>query len=185
MHIEGHYGIVEVMEEGRIIATPLFKRAFPLLRYDTNDFARIMNASCPCRRTSMKLHSIRGREGDILIGKDGMTFDTYTVFSSINVPQGHMKECKFIQSKNGNVTAYIVLSNKGSEKLVRKKIMVGLQDNFPIAVKFVRAFPRSKQGQDQAKSRLIESHVRTKYLNRYGYSLDTRMRIKKSSSKRS
>ncbi|OVE79707.1 hypothetical protein BVY01_01660, partial [bacterium I07] len=60
-HIAPEYGIVEIIasdgtaardgEEGRLIATGLHNRAFPLIRYDTMDFAIASERRCTCGRT--------------------------------------------------------------------------------------------------------------------------------------
>lgn len=80
-HIAMEYGIVEIIkddgtpaqpgEEGRIVATGLHNMAFPLLRYDTMDYARLSDRKCPCGRTLPLVESLTGRVDDRLLTAEG------------------------------------------------------------------------------------------------------------------
>ncbi|HPG40665.1 MAG TPA: hypothetical protein PLP19_16225 [bacterium] len=80
-HIASEYGIVEILkpdnthaapgEEGRIIATGLHNKAFPLLRYDTNDYAIASNRVCPCGRTLPLIERLTGRINDFIMDARG------------------------------------------------------------------------------------------------------------------
>ena len=80
-HVAMEYGIVEIVkedgspagpgEEGRIIATGLHNKAFPLLRYDTMDYATRSDATCPCGRTLPLVERLTGRVGDRVLTADG------------------------------------------------------------------------------------------------------------------
>lgn len=56
---------VEVGEQGVIVVTPLGRRSFPVLRFNTNDVAIKGPSECGCGRTSKKLMEIVGRVDDI------------------------------------------------------------------------------------------------------------------------
>jgi len=70
-HISSEYGVVEVLradgtpaepgEEGRIVGTGLHERSFPLLRYDSGDYAIQSDRLCPCGRTLPLLEKFTGR----------------------------------------------------------------------------------------------------------------------------
>ena len=80
-HIASEYGIVEIIkedgapaqpgEEGRIVATGLHNRAFPLLRYDTGDYAVQSGELCSCGRTLPLVEKLTGRINDRLLREDG------------------------------------------------------------------------------------------------------------------
>ena len=80
-HIASEYGIVEIVkdngspaqagEEGRIVATGLHNKAFPLLRYDTGDYAVQSNGTCSCGRTLPLVERLIGRQADRLLTTDG------------------------------------------------------------------------------------------------------------------
>ena len=56
---------VEEGEQGVIVITPLGRRSFPVIRFNTNDVAIKGPSSCECGRTSKKLMEIVGRVDDI------------------------------------------------------------------------------------------------------------------------
>lgn len=80
-HIASEYGIVEIIkddgsvampgEEGKIIATSLHNHAFPLLRYDTGDFAIQSDRTCSCGRTLPLVDKLTGRIDDRIRTIDG------------------------------------------------------------------------------------------------------------------
>jgi phenylacetate-CoA ligase len=56
---------VAVGEHGVIVITPLGRRSFPVIRFNTNDVAIKGPSECECGRTSGKLMEIVGRVDDI------------------------------------------------------------------------------------------------------------------------
>lgn len=52
-------------EQGVIVITPLGRRSFPVIRFNTNDVAIKGPSTCECGRTSVKLMEIVGRVDDI------------------------------------------------------------------------------------------------------------------------
>jgi phenylacetate-CoA ligase len=84
-HIHSDYGLVELVEvpgvespgsESRIveiIATTLYNRVMPLVRYRTGDYAEVTDGAlpCPCGRGFPVVESILGRQSDIVISSDG------------------------------------------------------------------------------------------------------------------
>ena len=56
---------VAVGEQGVIVITPLGRRSFPVIRFNTNDVAIKGPSQCECGRTSLKLMEIVGRVDDI------------------------------------------------------------------------------------------------------------------------
>ena len=52
-------------EQGVIVITPLGRRSFPVIRFNTNDVAIMGPSECECGRTSGKLMEIVGRVDDI------------------------------------------------------------------------------------------------------------------------
>lgn len=80
MHINEDMFIIEIIdpetgkvlpegEKGEVVITPLGKEGIPLLRYRTKDVSWIMSDTCPCGRTTRRLHKIQGRTDDMLIIK--------------------------------------------------------------------------------------------------------------------
>ena len=79
-HIVSEYGIVEIIrddgksaqsgEEGRLVATGLHNKAFPLLRYDTRDYATVSDRTCACGRTLPLVEKLTGRIDDRVLTAD-------------------------------------------------------------------------------------------------------------------
>ena len=80
-HIAYEYGMVEIVkedgsialpgEEGKIIATSLHNHAFPLLRYDTGDYAVQSDRTCSCGRTLPLVEKLTGRIDDRILTTQG------------------------------------------------------------------------------------------------------------------
>ena len=77
MHIIEPFFLVEVLdretlqrevEEGEIgvaVVTPLGRRSFPLIRFNTKDLVIKGKNSCSCGRTSKKIQEVVGRTDDL------------------------------------------------------------------------------------------------------------------------
>lgn len=72
LHVYEDYFIAEVIdpkslkrldpgEKGELVITTLTREAYPLIRYRTGDITSIMEDSCPCGRTHMRLSGFYGR----------------------------------------------------------------------------------------------------------------------------
>ena len=56
---------VEEGEMGVVVVTPLGRRSFPLIRFNTKDLVIKGGGSCPCGSTSMKIKEVVGRIDDL------------------------------------------------------------------------------------------------------------------------
>ncbi len=56
-------------EKGELVLTPMFKEAFPVLRYRTGDITRLIAEPCLCGRTTRRMDYITGRSDDMIIIK--------------------------------------------------------------------------------------------------------------------
>jgi phenylacetate-CoA ligase len=161
MHLSTGLSIHEIAKDGRLIVTPLFMRAFPLLRYDTKDHVKLDSRKCVCGRTSPRIVHVKGRSGDVLLSKNGHCFNTYTIFRHLNFPQRWVKEAQFVQKKDGSVTMSIVPWSEERKKDISAHVQRKLRKHFPLKIRFVRKLSLTKGG----KLLLIKSMVRSKYLN--------------------
>jgi phenylacetate-CoA ligase len=57
--------------EGRIVATPFYSLAMPLIRYDTGDWGALSAESCTCGRTLPQFDRIHGRTRNMFRFSDG------------------------------------------------------------------------------------------------------------------
>ncbi|HQP31592.1 MAG TPA: phenylacetate--CoA ligase [Deltaproteobacteria bacterium] len=77
LHLYEDFFIAEVIDpasgqvlpagaRGELVITTLAREAFPLIRYRTGDITMIMEGSCPCGRTHLRLADIFGRTDDAI-----------------------------------------------------------------------------------------------------------------------
>src|SRR5258705_6692822 len=71
--LDGNGQPTEAGGTGRVVVTPLFNYAMPLLRYELGDFAQV-SAPCACGRALPALARIMGRRRNMLTLADGRTF---------------------------------------------------------------------------------------------------------------
>ncbi len=84
LHINEEGALIEVVrddgepcgpdEMGRLLITPFFNYAMPLVRYDTGDFAALAAGPNPCGRPHRSLRRVLGRETEAFIRRDGSRF---------------------------------------------------------------------------------------------------------------
>ena len=78
LHISEDHFLLEVIdpdtlepvqpgEVGELVVTTLTKEAFPVIRYRTKDFSRLITDHCSCGRTFYRMEKITGRSDDMLI----------------------------------------------------------------------------------------------------------------------
>ncbi len=78
LHINEDHFIVEVIdsktltplgpgEEGELVFTTLTKEGFPLIRYRTGDIASLIEGTCPCGRTLVRMSRITGRSDEVML----------------------------------------------------------------------------------------------------------------------
>ena len=56
---------VEKGELGIAVVTPLGRRSFPLIRFNTNDVVKKGGDGCACGRTSVMIDEVSGRADDL------------------------------------------------------------------------------------------------------------------------
>ncbi|OVE79714.1 hypothetical protein BVY01_01695 [bacterium I07] len=114
-HIAPEYGIVEIIasdgtaardgEEGRLIATGLHNRAFPLIRYDTMDFAIASERRCTCGRTLPIIEKLTGRIDDFILDTRGRWVSAVG-FPLINVKG--IRKAQIVQETEKSLDVFIV-----------------------------------------------------------------------------
>ena len=114
-HIAREYGIIEILredgtpaapgEEGRIVATGLHNKAFPLLRYETGDYAVQSDKRCSCGRTLPLVESLTGRISDRLLTTDGRWVSGLQfVLDSVR----NIRTAQLVQREEGTLDVYFV-----------------------------------------------------------------------------
>ncbi len=91
---------VEEGEVGVAVVTPLGRRSFPLVRFNTNDLVRKGKGSCPCGRTSQKIEEVVGRIDDLRKIR-GVLFSPKTVEEIIRKGFQEVEEFEIVVERRG------------------------------------------------------------------------------------
>ncbi|OGP69785.1 MAG: hypothetical protein A2169_03245 [Deltaproteobacteria bacterium RBG_13_47_9] len=112
MHIIEPFFLVEILDretlqrevkEGEIgvaVVTPLGRRSFPLIRFNTKDLVIKGEGSCPCGRTSGKIREVVGRTDDLRKVR-GVLFSPKTVEEVIRKGFQEIEEFEIIVERRG------------------------------------------------------------------------------------
>jgi phenylacetate-CoA ligase len=87
-------------EQGVIVITPLGRKSFPVIRFNTNDIAVKGPSTCGCGRTSQKLMEIVGRADDIRKIR-GVLFSPKTVEQLIRSEFPEVVEYEIVVTREG------------------------------------------------------------------------------------
>ena len=94
-------------ETGEVVVTP-FTGSYPLLRLATGDLSSLIEAPCPCGRTSLRLDGIKGRADDTAKVKGQFIYPAQAAQVALQFPQ---------------ITAWqIVLTNPGGRDRIQVRL---------------------------------------------------------------
>jgi len=159
-HVQAEALIVEILDEngkacapgetGRVIVTPLFNFAMPLIRYDIGDFAQ-MGELCACGRGLPALERILGRRRNMLTLADGRRF--WPSFSARRLQKVvPIREHQFRQTEHEVIEALLVTETPVSDEQaaeMRKIIADGLPAPFDIRIRCLESIPRPASGKHE------------------------------------
>ena len=91
---------VEPGELGVAVVTPLGRRSFPLIRFNTKDVVRRAAGGCPCGRTSAKIEAVIGRADDLTKIR-GVLFTPVTVEEVIRKDFPEVLEFEILVTRAG------------------------------------------------------------------------------------
>jgi len=91
---------VEEGEIGVAVVTPLGRRSFPLIRFNTKDLVRKSKGSCACGRTSQKISEVMGRIDDLRKIR-GVLFSPKTVEEIIRKEFPQVEEFEIVVERRG------------------------------------------------------------------------------------
>lgn len=148
-HVLPDYAIVEFLEGGEIVGTPLFNRAFPLLRYRSGDFAvpEPEDAICPCGRTGFPLvKEIQGRLDAYVVTRDDRLIGRLDhIYKGVE----HIAEGQIVQESRTRVVLK-VLRDEGYTREDETRLLRHAEQRLgpgtEIAVDYVNSIPRTAKG---------------------------------------
>ena len=156
-HVQGEAMILEILDEkdrpcrsgemGRVIVTPLFNYATPLIRYDIGDFAEA-GSHCACGRGLPVLNRINGRRRNLLKLPDGRLYWPSTGGHRLHriVP---IRQHQFRQIAPNVIEAWLVTDEPISpeqETQLRNIIASNIPVPFEIRILRVPEIPRGSGG---------------------------------------
>jgi phenylacetate-CoA ligase len=115
---------VAVGEAGKIVLTPLWNFAMPLIRYDIGDVGRQSSERCPCGRGLPLMEIIEGRYEDFIVLPSGRMISPYVTSRYFEHVEG-IEEYKIIQQARNRINIQLVLREKHN-----KSIFHCLEDTF-------------------------------------------------------
>lgn len=139
-------------ELGRIVVTDLYNLAFPMIRYDTGDVAKMIY---PENRLPY-LENLFGRRMDLIYDTKGDVVSPFLLCRTMRLSHG-VEQWQFIQKKE---TEYIIriAVNKGEKPILDKEINMfreTLGENASISVEYVDEIPVM----NSLKRKLIVSEI--------------------------
>jgi phenylacetate-CoA ligase len=112
MHVMEPYFLVEILdletrsrevavgELGVAVVTPLGRRSFPMIRFNTMDIVRKGEAGCDCGRTSMMIQEVAGRADDLCKIR-GVLFTPVSVEELLRAEFSQIGEYEIIVERQG------------------------------------------------------------------------------------
>lgn len=165
LHESPEMGIIELVdnmgqpvrtgEYGEIIATGLFNRDQPLIRYRTGDLTAASTEDCPCGRQMRVFSEIIGRLEDTVIGNDGREM---VRFHGIFVGLSNVIEGQVIQETHTNFLLNLVVTSMFGDK-DRAEIYRRFQErlgNVNLKFEYVAQIPKTQRGKFRAVISLVK-----------------------------
>ena len=157
-HVQSERLLLEVVDErgapcrpgqvGRVLVTPLYNYAMPLLRYELGDRAEV-GEKCPCGRGLPVLARILGRERNgLLVAASGERY--WPAFGSRKLTElAPIVQHQFVQKSLERIEARLVTERpltRAEERSLRAYIQAALPCRFEIGFAYPAEIPRNASG---------------------------------------
>ena len=133
LDLETQSSEVETGELGVAVVTPLGRRSFPMLRFNTKDIVRKGVSGCDCGRTSMMIQEVAGRADDLRKIR-GVLFTPVSVEELLRAEFAQIGEYEIIVEREG-VMDTIALKFETRQELgdeAMKKLMAQVNDRLKV-----------------------------------------------------
>ena len=141
---------------GKILITPLYNRAMPLLRYEVGDTGMLLQDKCPCGRGLPLIRPTQGRSVDYLRLPDGSMLAPYTLTCAIEAIEG-MRQYQFVQTAPDRIELKIVPRgdfDAATEDALRRALAPVLP-GVEVEIALLAAIPAGPSG----KYRIVQSRL--------------------------
>lgn len=181
-HIMADATIVEILdaqgrpaaegEPGEIVATDLYSREVPFLRYATGDVGMLSGRKCPCGRPLPLLESIEGRTTDFVVAPDGTILHALSVIYILREIEG-IKQFKIHQKELDRFHIQLVRGPQykdEAELRIRAGFRQRLRSPVQVTIEYLPELPAEASG----KFRYVVSDVPLDARSRLAASLPSR-----------
>ena len=151
-------------EKGELVFTTLTKEAFPVIRYRTKDFSRLITSPCTCGRTFYRMEKVTGRSDDMLIIRGVNVFPSQIEHVLISV-EGVEPHYQIIVEREGTLDTMEVqvevsdsIFSDEVKKLegLAKTIQKEIKDLLGVSCKVKLVEPKSIQRSEGKAKRVID-----------------------------
>ena len=152
-------------QQGELVFTTLTKEGMPLLRYRTKDLCSLMEGTCACGRTSVRMSRIMGRSDDMLIIRGVNVFPTRIESVILEMEEFEPHYLLIVDRKNNTDTMELQVevrpeyySDEINKMLALKKKLAGrLQSVLGLGVDVRLVEPRSIERSVGKAKRVIDN----------------------------
>ena len=157
-HLNLDYGITEFLDSrhqpvdngqlGTIVATSLFNRAMPMIRYQTNDSCSLKTESCSCGRGFPLMDEVATKNEAIVTLPDGRLVSP-SVLTHPFKPMVNIIESQIIQERLDLIRVKIVKNQDYThkdEEMLLAGFVERLGPDVALKVEYVDMIPRTKSG---------------------------------------
>lgn len=158
-HFHPEYGLAEVIqsdgiragagEMGEIIGTSFLNRAFPLIRYRTEDLATVSTSpSCSCGRPYLRVSRIDGRIQEMIVSRHG-NLVSMTAINMHDDTFDSLKQFQFVQNEVGRLVLKVIPNasySSSEEQRILRALRAKLGDQFDITVEVANSVEYSTRG---------------------------------------
>jgi phenylacetate-CoA ligase len=158
-HFYSEYGVTEIIREdggvaapgdsGEIVATGFNNRAFPLIRYRTEDIARrSTRTTCECGRSYLLVETVEGRLQEMIVAKGGNLISMTAINMHSDVFD-NVRQFQFYQDAPGRLTFRVVRRSTytpDDERRIRAALAEKLRDQFDLEIVYVESIALTPRG---------------------------------------
>lgn len=158
-HFYSEYGVTEFIREdgmpahtgesAEIVATGFNNHAMPLIRYRTEDIARLSTTTaCECGRHYPLVDAIEGRLQEMILSKAGSQV-SMTALNMHSDVFDNVLQFQFYQDTPGSITLRIVRKpsySDADEKQIRRELEEKIRNQFDLELEYVTSVETTERG---------------------------------------
>ncbi len=146
LHYRMDTGIIERLEDGKILVTCFYSTQTPLIRYEIGDrIGSIEQINCSCGDSSPIISDIQGRGNEYLIALNGDKISTLFLSLVSQSFNNSIIEMQFIQENANHITVNIRTDEKyenSMDEIIIQKLKYSLGKDMIVNVKKVELFDK-------------------------------------------